>query len=320
MEDNQLELFELESERALLEEQRSRFLSANRSPNTIKAYGHSWKRFSTWCVRFGFRNLPASSQTAELFLLQMLHDGLNVHTAEVRLAGIGAVHRDAGFESPVTRDARKLLVGARRMPSAPSRRKIALTVENLREISLSLNAESAMDARDRAILVIGFSSGLRRSNLVMLQLDDVQFVPSGLSLRVRREKTDQEGVGRFIGVSRGCHRATCPVRTLSSWLRARGRQPGPLFCQVSRADRVFLRPISGEAVCAAVKQGVSKLGLDPNKYGAHSLRSGFVTAAAEAGVSPFVIMQRTGHKSMDTLQMYFRPTRLFAVDPLAGLL
>jgi len=166
--------------------------------------------------------------------------------------------------------------------------------------------------RDRALLTLGFAAALRRSELVGLDVVDVRFVPKGLLVRIRRGKTDQEGHGRDVGVFRGRRATTCPVRALRAWLFVRGREAGPLFPGRRPGSR-----LTGACVNQVVKRGCVLAGLDPRGYGAHSLRAGFVTAAAEAGMPETLIMQRTGHRSVQTVAKYVRPASAFSVDVLA---
>jgi integrase len=162
--------------------------------------------------------------------------------------------------------------------------------------------------------VLGFASDCRRSELAALQLADVRFVSQGLLVTLRKSKTDQHAQGREIGIFRGRRQETCPVRTLREWLRARGRDAGPLFNRIDkhrlpRSKAGLLRRIHQRDYEAAVQL----IGLDPRDYGAHSLRAGMVTAAHASGASDSAIMQRSGHKSVQTLTQYIRHA-----DPFQG--
>jgi integrase len=157
---------------------------------------------------------------------------------------------------------------------------------------------------------------------VRLDLADVTFKREGLVLRIARGKTDQAGAGSLLGVHRGHHRDTCPVRVLQEWLLSRGEfWPGPLFCQLTKpGDAIRHKRMTGDSVAEVVQAAVARAGLDPKFYGAHSLRAGCATAAAAGGASDVAIMQRTGHKSAAMMGRYVRPARLFAIDPLRGVL
>jgi integrase len=181
--------------------------------------------------------------------------------------------------------------------------------------------EGALGARDRALLLLGFASSLRRSELAALQVSDVEEVRQGLVVRLARSKTDQTGAGRELGVHRGSHGVTCPVRALVRWLVERGRWPGPLFCTVdSRRGAVLHRAMTGASIATAIKAACVRAGLDPSRYAGHSLRAGCATAASANGASELAIMGRTGHRSVAMVGRYVRHGSLFAVDPLEGVL
>jgi len=173
------------------------------------------------------------------------------------------------------------------------------------------------DLRDRALLLIGFAGGLRRSELVAIDLIDLERVREGIILTIRRSKTDQDGIGRKIGIPFG-RTIHCPVRALDAWLSAARIEDGPLFRSVDRHGRVSGR-LSGEAVSLIIRGRLSVAGFDPTGYSGHSLRAGFATSATRAGVSTFKIRQQTGHASDAMLSRYVRDGELF-LGNAAGIL
>jgi len=180
----------------------------------------------------------------------------------------------------------------------------------VRAIAESLIEEDTPFAiRDRAIVVVGFASALRTANLSTLALGDVEFGERGAVLHVRREKQDQEGRGRLIGLPPGDHSATCPVGALRDWIARRGGFAGPLFTRWTGGARS--RPLEPERIGQVVQRCVARIGLDPREYGGHSLRAGFVTEAAERGAGELLIASQTGHRSMDVLRGYFRHSNLW---------
>ncbi len=169
-----------------------------------------------------------------------------------------------------------------------------------------LNRETAKGSRDAAVLLLGFATGLRRSDLAAFELADMQFVSEGLIVpvgRQKREKNDQRGVGRKIAVFHGSHQVTCPIGALQRWLDFRGRVAGPLFMRVSRSGRMLDR-IRAQSIADIVKAAAEGIGLDPKRYGGHSLRAGKVTGCSAAGVADSAIMQRSGHKSVQRMSHY----------------
>lgn len=276
---------------------------AKYAENTRKGYKNDWALFSRWCLTGEHSTLPASTETVRLYLISLLRSGRKISTAERRLSAIAHYHREGGIDcAAMRRDASELLNMARRHRPEQPRQMSPLLVGDLRKISRLLCRDGSDKAvRDRALLVLGLGSALRRCNLAGLTLSDVQFRPEGVLLTVRKEKNDQLGRGRVIGLPRGTHADTCPVRSLRAWLRVRGALAGPLFTKIGG-----MRPMSAAEVAKVVKASVSLIGLDPTQYAGHSLRAGFVTAAGESGASELVIAAQTGHRNMAILRRYFR--------------
>jgi integrase len=174
------------------------------------------------------------------------------------------------------------------------------------------------DVRDRALLLVGFAGGLRRSEIVALDLTDIETARQGLIVHLRRSKTDQEGTGRKIGIPFGRTRF-CPVAALERWRERAGVAEGAIFRPVDRHGRVAPDRLSDEAVSTVVKERVAQAGFDPDEYSGHSLRAGLATSAAQAGISSWRIRQQTGHASDAMLSRYIRDGELFT-DNVAGAL
>ncbi len=305
-----------------LREARAAVLQATeRAENTMKMYEFDWRQFMRWCASAGKEPLPALADTVALYLTWVLIERKRkVATAEQHLAAITYFHRVHGYATPVNEEVRRFLCGVRRLRCEQPVRKRAVDTADLPKIARGCNASTAMGKRDRAIFILGFASTLRRSNLAALQLADVAFEERGLVICVRRSKTDQLGRGRLIGVWRGRRAVTDPVRVLREWIHVRGDWDGPLFCKV-RENRIYRDGITGETIADIVQRAVERVGLDPNLYGAHSLRAGGITAAAEIGRSDREIMGLSGHESADMLQVYIRRARIFSGrNPLHGVL
>jgi integrase len=222
----------------------------------------------------------------------------------------------------VTLDARRLVSNAARETTLESEAKAALKISTLRRICAALG-DSPIDVRDRAMLLLGFATGCRRSEIAALLLSDVEIEECGLRVRVRRSKTGQKGQGREIGIRRGRRIATCPVRRLERWIDLRGNWHGPLFSAVrgKNGTTVSKEKLHGRVICSRLHRALRRIGEDPSAYGAHSLRAGMVTAGVENGSSTLAIMQRTGHKPVTMMQRYVRNVEIFlGPDPLEGVL
>jgi integrase len=177
--------------------------------------------------------------------------------------------------------------------------------------------ETLIGVRDRAILLVGFAGAFRRSELVALNHDDVEFTRDGLVISIRRSKTDQEGAGRKIGIPYGSNPATCPVRSLQDWIECGDIKEGPLFRPINRHGQIAGRRLSGEAVAEIVKRYATKAGMNANQFAGHSLRSGLATSSAAAGASERAIMNQTGHRSVMTVRRYIRDGNLFRENAAA---
>lgn len=292
-----------------------------RAAGTVRAYRSDWAQFSGWCLEAGRQPLPASHETVSLYVVWMMEEaGRCVSTANRHLSGIAYCHKEARLPVPVDATTRDLLTSVRKRRRERPKGKAALSLEDLRRAALSCDLREVAGVRDRAALVLGFASGLRRSELAGLNLADVQFEAEGLAVRVACGKTDQEGKGRVLGVFAGRQPGTDPVRTLQAWVSMRGSRPGPLFTRV-RFGVATLERLAGDAYNRIVKAAVERIGLPRAAYGAHSLRAGLVTAAAEQGASDAEIMFASGHASASVMRGYIRSGRLFARrNPLAGAL
>lgn len=300
---------------AELTEERDRLSRAIIAPNTIKGYGYDWKMWERWSVAMEMCTLPATPDSVSIYLTDLLTHGKKVSTTVRRASAIAHRHRAEGLASPVTPEIRAVLRGARRLSGERPRQMIPLSLAQLRAITTQLgNQGDAISIRDRSILVMGFASALRRCNLAGLLYEDLEIDDRGLILRIRREKQDRTGRGREIGLPRGKHASTCPVRCLTAWLDLRGHWPGPLFTRMDAAGAGKRLPLTGEAIAKTVKRHVARIGLDRKGYAGHSLRAGFITECGMAGIGELLIASTSGHRSMEVLRRYFRKSELFKAN------
>lgn len=205
---------------------------------------------------------------------------------------------------------RNTLKGIRRMKgTAPSQKSPALT-DDIRAM-VGATDEGLIGLRDRALILLGFAGAFRRSELVSLTAEDCGFGKDGLTIVLRRSKTDQTGEGRKIGIPYGSNPETCPVRTVQAWIEGAGIPSGPLFRSINRHGKTQAGGLSGIDVARIVKKLAERAGLDPAKYAGHSLRAGHATSAAIAGASERSIMNQTGHRSVQMVRRYIREGNLF---------
>jgi integrase len=243
---------------------------------------------------------------------------LSVATIARRVAAIAKAHAARGISDPTKSElVRATLRGIRRTRGRAQRQAKPLIKEDL-FVVLEAMDDSVKDVRDRALLLIGFAGGLRRSELVAIDVNDIEHVRQGVVINIRRSKTDQEGRGRKVGIPHGRTR-WCPVIALSEWSELAGIFDGPVFRPVDRHGCMADSQLSGEAVSLVIKERVAAVGFDANYYSGHSLRAGLATSAAAAGASSWKIRAQTGHASDATLARYIRDADMF-IDNVSGSL
>lgn len=283
---------------------------------TQRGYGYDWSAFEKWAKEVGVQTLPASAEIVELYVTGMIERGCKVSTASRHVSAINYQHRRAGLVSPITPEVRLLLDGARRLTGARTRKMKPLSLEGLREVSVKLvEIGDARAIRDRAILLLGYASALRRSSIAALTLDDIEAEPGRVRVYISREKQDQQRRGRYVGVPAATAAELCPVAALDAWLAVRGAHPGALFTRVMR--RPESRHMRPAVIWLIVRRRLRDAGIDADGYGAHSLRSGFITEAGEGGVPDLVIAAHTGHRSLQVVREYFRPNNVWKANAAA---
>lgn len=298
-----------------------RILRAERAANTRLAYAHGWKTFLAWCSAAERSSLPAEPASVKEYAAWSIARGRRLATVCLHMSAISHYHREEGLQTPVDRTVRLFLANARRELREEPGGKAALTYEILRNIATHF-PDTPAGIRNRAMILLQFAAGWRRSEIVALRRSDVHFVPQGLALWQRYSKTDQVGDGRLVGIERGKRSVTCPVRALESWLRVRGEWDGPLFVRFNPRGEMTRSPLAprAEVLQNALKDVLEKIGEDAGRYGSHSLRAGMITEAAQHGASETSIMRRTGHKTSACLRRYIRPANIFEFNPLRDVL
>ena len=288
------------------------YVQAGIAPATKRAYRADLDHFRAWGG-----TIPATEAQVAAYLADHA-TVLKVSTLTRRLAAVSIAHDAGDLPNPVrTPLVRATMRGIRREHGAAQHQAKPLLREDL-FIVLGAMGDRLKDLRDRALLLIGFAGGLRRSELAATNVVDFERVREGIILAIRRSKTDQDGVGRKIGIPFG-RTIHCPVNALEIWLDAARVEDGPVFRSVDRHGRVSAGRLSGEAVSLILRDRMAAAGFDPTEYSGHSLRAGFATSAARAGVSTFQIRRQTGHASDAMLSRYIRDGQLF-LGNAAGVL
>ncbi|MCA0431625.1 MAG: tyrosine-type recombinase/integrase [Proteobacteria bacterium] len=263
-------------------------------------------------------SLPASAETIASFIADRAQT-LAVATITRRLTGLSKVHDARGLPNPVrTELVRATMKGIRRHRGTAQRMATPMMRETLFDV-LKAIGDRPKDKRDKALLLIGFATAMRRSELVALTVDDVETVRQGLIVHVRRSKTDQEAEGRRIAVPFG-RTQWCPVRFLEDWLSITKITEGPIFRRVDWCGKISALAMKPEAVSIVVRERVAAVGLYPESYSGHSLRAGLASSAAEAGIASWAIRRTTGHRSQEMLERYIRVGDLFRHNAAGSLL
>ena len=286
------------------------YAAAEKAEATRRAYRSDFDMFGTWCrARRDVEPLGVSPDTVAAYLASQASVGVRPSTLSRRLAAISYAHGLKGMASPAVHEAvRAVMRGIRRKEGAALVQKAPATAERVEAMLKAIPADTLAGKRDRALLLFGFAGAFRRSELVALEVSDLVFEPEGVRVMIRRSKADQEGQGQEVAILRGTKLR--PVAALSTWLAAAGIEGGPVFRAVNRHGGVG-SALTGQSVALVVKRWADAAGLDPAAFGGHSLRSGFLTSAADAGADVLRMMEVSRHKRVETVQGYVRRVGLF---------
>src|SRR5215217_471510 len=289
---------------------------ASKAQGTVRAYRTDAAAFDAWCKQHELQAVPADPATIAVFLVDEAERGIAASTIGRRVAAIRYAHKLAGYPDPTGHpDVAETLTGIRRRHGTATEGKAPATAEVVTQMLAHIPPGLA-GQRDRAILALGFSAALRRSELVALDVTDLVPDRDGLRLMIRRSKTDQEGAGQEIAVPHGRHLK--PVEAVRTWLSAAGIIAGPVFRPVSRAGTIRSARLTDQSIANIVKRYAVAAGLDPRAFSGHSLRAGFVTTAAERNVELTRIMDVTRHRDVRTVTVYVRRANLFKDHAGAG--
>ena len=298
-----------------LESERDRFRAAALARHTLSSYERDMRVFRAWCSAANRQCLPATADTVQLYIADMIHRGRKVVTLSRHVCGIQHAHRIFGLENPCTTEVRMVLAGAKRLLCQAPVQKTALTVADLHKIIEAIGEGTAIQARNTAILLYGFATALRRSTLAALEYRDLRFLPQGVTAFIRHEKQDTTGEGRIVTIPFADNTQICPVRALKRWISSwRGTETGPVFQKINQGKPTG-KPILDSRIAVITKEAVCKIGLDSKTYSGHSLRAGFITEAILAGINDHEIMNHTGHRSLEMIHRYFRPIYALRASP-----
>lgn len=303
-----------------LSESVQNYVAQSMAENTLRAYKSDWSDFETFCNRQGFEASPALPNTVAAYISELADNGYKVATIRRRLSSIRVIHRARQLDDPTDSElVQKTWKGIRRDDTvdATSQGREPILTKHIRCMVESLDTTTDKGKRDRALILLGFATGMRRSELVGLDVGDLEFRAEGVLVTIQKSKTDQSGEGREVSVTYG--NQFCPVRALRQYLDATGLESGPLFRTTGRWGHLRDNRMSGTSVGRTIKQAAEKAGFDASRIGAHSLRAGHVTQRKVAGETNDAIMEQTGHTSEATMRRYDRAAKRFRHDVSSSL-
>ena len=282
-------------------------LRNSKSANTLRAYQSDYNDFSLFCSKNGFQAMPTQPKILALYLTH-LSSYSKYSTLKRRLASISILHKTKGHyidtKHPIIMEN---LMGIKRTNGSNQKNKKPLLINDLKALIEAIHQSTEKDfrkIRDKALVLIGFSGGFRRSELVDIEYEDLEFVSEGLKIFVKRSKTDQSGEGMTKAIPYFDNQNFCPVIALKTWIKIFDLKKGKIF------------DISDKSVALIIKKYANYAGLDSHKYAGHSLRSGFATSTAESGAEERNIMAMTGHKSTEMVRRYIKEANLFKNNAL----
>ena len=298
------------------------FVDQSVSENTKRAYRADWSHFRQWCDTHSVDPLPAQPATVASYISALASgdgtpDGepFAASTIQRRLTSIRVLHRAQECDDPTDSElVEKTWKGIRRDDNVQvdQNGRAALLTPHIRRMVDSLDTDTVKGKRDRALILLGFATGARRSELAQLDVDDLDFRPEGVVVHIRQSKTDQEGTGRTPSLH--CGGDWCPVAALEAWLDSSDLEDGAVFRTVDRWGNIRENRMSGRSVNRAVKSACESAGMDASQVGAHSLRAGHVTQRKVKGDTNDAIMHQTGHSSESTMRRYDRRAKQFRHD------
>ena len=295
-------------------------LQNSKANNTIRAYKSDFHDFELFCIQNGFKSLPSEPKIISLYLTSLSSKDIKMSTLKRRLVSIGIIHKLKGHyldtKHPLIIEN---IMGIKRRKGSAQNGKKPLLINNLKALIKAINKSDSnpiIKFRDRTIVLIGFSGGFRRNEIVSLNFDDIEFVNEGMKINLRRSKTDQYGEGFLKGIPYLDNPVYCPVISMQNWLKISDINSGPIFRRFSKGAKLSQMRLTDQTVALIIKKYLQLAGIDSKNYSGHSLRSGFATTAADSGAEERSIMAMTGHKSTEMVRRYIKEANLFKNNPL----
>ena len=297
-------------------------LKSSKANNTLRAYKSDFKDFAAFCAKHGFNSLPTEPKIVSLYITHLSKNS-KISTLRRRLVSISMIHKIKGHyldtKHPIIIEN---LMGIRRTKGSMQKGKKPLLISHLKLLINVINeqkTEEIKKARDKAIILIGFGGGFRRTELISIDHEDLEFVNEGLKITIKKSKTDQYGEGMVKGLPYFINEIYCPVLSLKKWLDLSKIKSGPIFRRFAKGSSLTNNRLTDQSVVLLIKNYLNLAGIENSNYSGHSLRSGFATVAAESGADERSIMAMTGHKSTQMVRRYIREANIFKNNALSKI-
>ena len=297
-------------------------LKSSKANNTLRAYKSDFKDFGVFCAKHGFNSMPTEPKVVSLYLTHLSANS-KISTLRRRLVSIGVVHKLKGHyldtKHPVIIEN---LMGIKRKKGSIQIGKKPILINHLKQIINVIDEqkiEKIKKLRNRTLILIGFGGGFRRTELISIDCEDLDFVEEGVKITLRRSKTDQFGKGLVKGLPYFNNEKYCPVSSLKNWINLSKIKKGPIFRRFAKGSILTNHRLSDQSVVLIIKDCLKLAGIENQNFSGHSLRSGFATVAAESGADERSIMAMTGHKTTQMVRRYIREANIFKNNALSKI-
>ena len=294
-------------------------LKSSKANNTLRAYKSDFRDFGAFCAKHGFNSMPSEPKIVSLYLTH-LSTNTKISTLRRRLVSIGVVHKLKGHyldtKHPVIIEN---LMGIKRKKGSIQIGKKPILINHLKKIINVIDnqkIEKIKKLRNRTLILIGFGGGFRRTELISIDYEDLDFVEEGLKITLRRSKTDQFGKGMVKGIPYFTNEKYCPVISLKNWINLSKIKTGPIFRRFAKGSILTSNRLTDQSVVLIIKDCLNLAGIENKNFSGHSLRSGFATVAAESGADERSIMAMTGHKTTQMVRRYIKEANIFKNNAL----
>ena len=311
---------ELVTDLKALHEETLNNLKNSKAINTIRAYKSDFKDFGSFCIKHSFKALPTEPKIVALYLTYLSGKDAKMSTLRRRLVSISIMHKLKGHyldtKHPVIIEN---LMGIKRRKGSIQKGKKPILINHLKAIVNVINKEKIKEikkARDKAIILVGFGGGFRRTELISIDCEDLEFVAEGVKITIKKSKTDQFGEGMIKGLPYFANETYCPVAHLKKWIKISNIKDGPIFRRFVKGCSLTSNRLTDQSVVLLIKSYLKLAGIENKNYSGHSLRSGFATVSAESGADERSIMAMTGHKTTQMVRRYIREANIFKNNAL----